>query len=45
MTLRQIQAKQNKIAKTLRDRVHPDNPLAESMRARYRELEKLKQLV
>lgn len=45
MTLKQIESKQKKIAKTLQESVHPDNPLAESMRTRYRELETLKQAV
>lgn len=43
MTLKQINFRQKKIAKTLQTRVHPDNPLALEMNRRYRELEILKE--
>jgi hypothetical protein len=42
MTLKSIETKQRKIARTLQTLVHPDNPLAHQMTVRYRELEELK---
>jgi hypothetical protein len=43
MTKIQIEAKQRRIAKALQKTVHPDNPLAQDMVKRYRELETLKE--
>ena len=43
MTIKSIEIKQKKMAKALQTLVHPDNPLAQSITARYRELEESKQ--
>ena len=44
MKLNQIIFRQKKIERTLRQSVHPDNPLAQEMTKRYRELEELKKI-
>tara|TARA_R110000824_G_scaffold140655_2_gene306837 strand:- start:792 stop:980 length:189 start_codon:yes stop_codon:yes gene_type:complete len=45
MNIKAISIKQKKIENSLKNRIHPDNPLAFEMTKRYRELENLKQLL